>query len=279
VAAGDRAAELMPEQHLWGPREDFKGRFYTGSGAHFVSEIGYHGCPARRSLEAMMDREHLWPWQDNDQWLTHATRPHPAATGFDYRIPLMARQIAVLFETVPENLDDFVLASQISQAEAKKFFIEWFRAGKWRRTGILWWNLLDGWPIISDAVVDHFGRRKLAYHYIRRAQADVCAMVGEPVEGLHPVVVVNDTLQDAHLALTVRDLDTGRTLLEAGSPVGANDKAVAGRLAVSAKPAIWLLEWNCAGSRGQNHYLAGPRPFRLADYRRWLEQMGLGPDL
>src|SRR4029453_14881874 len=37
----------QPEQHLWGPRDDFKGPFYTRSLAHFASEIGYHGCPDR----------------------------------------------------------------------------------------------------------------------------------------------------------------------------------------------------------------------------------------
>ena len=44
------------------------------------------------------------------------------------------------------TLDDFIFASQVSQAEAKKFFIERLRIGKGRRTGILWWNLRDGWP-------------------------------------------------------------------------------------------------------------------------------------
>src|SRR5208283_3157017 len=32
--------EHSPEDHLWGPRDDFKGKFYTTSAAHFASEIG-----------------------------------------------------------------------------------------------------------------------------------------------------------------------------------------------------------------------------------------------
>lgn len=81
---------LSPEQHLWGPRDDFKGVFYTRSLAHFVSDIGYHGCPERRTLEQFLDPGNLWHWQDNEQWLTHVTRPLPEMTDFNYCIPLMA---------------------------------------------------------------------------------------------------------------------------------------------------------------------------------------------
>ena len=87
IAAGNDD-RLKPEDHLWGPRDDFKGRYYTSSPAHFASEIGYHGCPARESLAQMMDPEHLWPWQDNDQWLTHAVRPHAIVTGPQLSHPL-----------------------------------------------------------------------------------------------------------------------------------------------------------------------------------------------
>ena len=72
----------------------------------------------------------------------------------------MVNQIKTLFGGVPEDLTDFTFASQISQAEAMKFFIERFRLSKWRRTGIIWWNLIDGWPQISDAVVDYYYGKK-----------------------------------------------------------------------------------------------------------------------
>ncbi|MGI6459653.1 MAG: glycoside hydrolase family 2 protein [Candidatus Hydrogenedentales bacterium] len=79
----------------------------------------------------------------------------------------------------PSTLEAFVLASQIVQAEAKKYFIESTRQRKWRTSGILWWNLLDGWPQFSDAVVDYYFGKKLAYWYIRRVQPPVCVMLGD----------------------------------------------------------------------------------------------------
>ena len=278
VRRGNRP-ELQPEQHLWGPRDDFKGPFYTQSRAHFVSEIGYHGCPDRRSLEQFLDPEYVWPWQDNDQWLTHATRPHRDYTAWNYRIPLMAKQTAVLFAQVPDNLDDFVLASQVVQAEAKKFFIEWWRQGKGWRTGMLWWNLLDGWPIISDAIVDYYGRKKLAYGYIQRVQADVCAIVCEPRDGRHEVVVVNDTPRPAEGRVTVRDADTGTTLFKGDYCVDANGKTIAGNLSPVSVPSMWLITYTVGDRTLRNHYLTGPRPFNLRDYRRWLDALDLPPDV
>ena len=272
IKAGNRS-ENRPEDHLWGPRDDFKGKFYTSSPAHFVSETGYHGCPDRRSLEEMMEPAFLWPWQSNEQWLTHAVRPHPNLPDYNYRIPLMAKQTAVLFGSVPENLDDFILASQISQAEADKFFIELSRMRKWQRTGILWWNLRDGWPIISDAVVDYYGRKKLAYQYIKQVQTDVCAMCGEPENGRQPVVIVNDTLAEAGGQVVVRDLDSRKILFESDYQVGRNGREVVGFVPQAGKSTMWVIEWTLGNQKFHNHYLAGPRPFKLDDYKRWLKSL------
>ena len=55
------------------------------------------------------------------------------------------------------------------------------------------WNIRDGWPIISDAVVDWYFSRKMAYYYIRNVQRNVCAMITDNADGSHAVVVTNDT--------------------------------------------------------------------------------------
>ena len=273
IKAGNRS-ENRPEDHLWGwPRDDFKGKCYTSSAAHFVSETGYHGCPDRRSLEQMMEPGFVWPWQNNEQWLTHAVRPLPGENAYNYRIPLMAKQTEILFGSVPENLDDFILASQISQAEADKFFIELSRMRKWQRTGILWWNLRDGWPIISDAVVDYYNRKKLAYQYIKRVQTDVCAMCSEPEGGRQSLVIVNDTLAEASGHIVIRDADSHQTLFESNYHVDRNGRGNVGSIPQASKPAMWLIEWTVGDKKFQNHYLAGPRPFKLDDYKRWLKSL------
>ena len=267
---------LQPEQHLWGPRTDFKGPFYTTSLAHFASEIGYHGCPDRRTLEQFLDPGFVWPWQHNDQWITHATRPHPLVEDFNYRIQLMTNQITVLFDSVPDTLDDYILASQIIQAEAKKFFIEWFRQAKWRRTGILWWNLRDGWPIISDAIVDYYNRKKLAYEYIKRVQTDVCVLVSEPADNLHQICVVNDTPLLKKGSAVIRDATTGTVLFENTFTAMPNVVSVIGTIKQCFVSGMWLINSSIPGEVPmRNHYLVGNRPHRLLDYKIWLNALAI----
>ncbi len=111
------------------------------------------------------------------QWLVHNSERPLYKRGYD-RNELMAKQVAILFGKVPEGLDDFVFASQVSQAEAKKFFIEQFRMQKGKRTGLIWWNVIDGWPQISDAVVILLhAQAGLAHH--RAQPQDVQLMIDE----------------------------------------------------------------------------------------------------
>ena len=265
--------DMRTEDHLWGPRDDFKGKFYSTSNVHFVSEIGYHGCPARASLEKMMTPANLWPWQENDEWYTHAVRPQPNSTEYNYRIPLMANQISILFGDMPTNLDDFIFASQFSQAEANKYFIEHFRINKGRRNGILWWNVRDGWPQISDAIVDYYGERKLAYAVTKRIQQDVCVMLNEPVNEHHAVIAVNDTM--AETETTVRVLCGSRLLLEKTVRLAQNGKAEIGTVPCSDTAAFYRIEWVVNGREFRNHYAAGPRPFCLHTCREFYSNENL----
>ena len=42
---------------------------------------------------------------------------------------------------------------------------------------------MDGWPQFSDAIVDFYFNKKLAYYYIRRVPEPVGVMVDEPRTG------------------------------------------------------------------------------------------------
>ncbi len=277
--------KIMPEQHLWGPRDYYKSRFYAESTAHFASEMGYHGCPNVASIERFIDKDHLWPWKGNDQWRVHAADQVPGGGPFAGRIKLMADQVRELFGTEPSALAAFALASQVSQAEAKKFFIEMFRLAKWRRTGLIWWNLIDCWPQFSDAVVDYYGGKKLAYWYIRRAQAPVLLMVGEPEDWRCRVVAGNDSLQEAQGEFQVTDADAGTVLLEGRFRVPANSNALVGSLPAShSDHRLFLLRWKVtvasdgAGREQGSHYLLGKPPFALSQYKGWLPKIAALPD-
>ncbi len=268
--------DASPEMHLWGPRGYYKAPFYTRNRAKFVSEIGYHGCPSRGSLEKMMDPGYLYPWNEelewNEQWQAKAVISHPHSETSRERNNLMVNQVRSVFGEVPRDLDLFIAASQIVQAEAMKYFIEFWRMNKGDRNGILWWNLRDGWPVISDAVVDYYGNRKLAYRYIKRVQEDVCVMIGDPglVEDAphsgHPVVVVNDTRKEVQGSLTIREAGSGEEVFNSDFKVEGNGKSIEGYLPRPRETTLWLIGWRVDGEVYANHYLAYQPVINLDQY-------------
>jgi beta-mannosidase len=271
------AWQRTPEQHMWGPRGYYKAPFYTEHNANFIGEIGYHGCPNVSSLKRFLSPGALWPWEDNDEWLVHSVS-HWRDTGRrTYRIGLMANQVRALFGEVPQELGAFALASQATQAEAVKFFIESTRLRKWHTSGILWWNVLDGWPQFSDAVVDYYFAKKLAYHYIRRAQQPVCLVFGEPQDGASALVACNDTREEATVAYRVWQAGGGTAAEgEFGVPAGQNWQVA--RLPVpAAERGLYLIEWEVAGRRFGNHYVAGTAPLDFGEYREWLRAIAALP--
>lgn len=263
-----RGSRYLPEQHIWGPRDYYKSPFYVNTLAHFASEVGFHGCPSPESIKKFISEDKLWPWQGNDEWLVHAAMPEVNPEGpYAYRIQLMANQVRELFGKVPDTLEEFSLASQIAQAEAKKFLVEFFRTGKWRRTGIMWWNLIDGWPQFSDAVVDYYLDKKLAYYYIRRSQQPVCLMFREPADWRMTLVGCNETLRDAPVAYTVTNLGNGQVVAQGERVIPANGRVDVTGVAYSASvQTIYLIEWTHEGKVYKNHYLSGTPAFDLKTY-------------
>lgn len=277
----------LPEDHLWGPRGYYKDPYYTEATCLFASETGYHGMPCRESLEQMFSPENVYPWSDvaehiwKDAWLTKSVRESPAYGYVPKRNNLMVNQVQILFGEVPEDLDRFVLASQCVQAEAVKYFIERFRSAKFApRTGILWWNIKDGWPILSDAVVDWYFRQKRAFGAIRMAQEDVCVLIADAEKGKHPVVVVNDTREPKSGQIVIRDAESGKTVYKGSYEVAANGRSVVATLLERKGQGVWRIAYSVGRSGvygndpvNQNYYLYGNPPFSLDKYVQWTGEL------
>ena len=274
-AAGFRSmthGTSLVENHLWGPRDYFKSDFYSQNKAHFVSETGYHGCPSLESIRKFITPEKVWPYQNNSEWILHSSDQN----GNDYRVMLMDKQVRQLFGTVPTDPEDYILASQISQAEAKKYFIERMRVGRPKKTGIIWWNLLDGWPQMSDAVVDYYFAKKLAYGYIKRSQVPFCIIADEIANWKLRIFACNDTLQQKSGHFTVTDAETNEVLLSRDFTASENASICIGEIPVFySDHKMLLIRWNANGEAGYNHYLCGYPPFDLGWYKEFIEELGL----
>ena len=202
--------EVISEDHLWGPRDYFKGEFYSNAKPYFTSETGYHAMCGKES--AMKFLKKPWPIFDMDkvrmdedgkhifafeiptkEYMCHAVSvKDDLDSPFIYRIPLMYNQVITLFKNKIDNLDDFIEASQISQGEAMKYFIERMRKDYKRNGGIIWWNIKDGWPQPSDAIVDWYFSKKKSYYYIKNSQQRNLLMMNEEDGKLNLYCVSSD---------------------------------------------------------------------------------------
>ena len=189
----------------------------------------------------------------------------------------MARMLVDEFDgEVPSDLDRFIFASQSVQAEAMKYFIEIYRGNKFApKTGILWWNVRDGWPVISDAVTDYYFNKKLAYWFIRNVQKNVCLMVNDPVDGCYPLVAVNDTRVPASGKVSVKDIGSGEKIFEGEYTVGANSRGLVARLPQREGQGMLLITYTGPDGECRNHYLYGNAPFDLDWYGKMLRKTGI----
>jgi beta-mannosidase len=150
----------------------------------------------------------------------------------------------------------------LTQAEADKFFIERNRLGKWEHgSGIFFWNLIDGFPQFSDAVVDYYGDKKTAYHVIKRSFEPIALMCREPQNGKITLVGVNDTLGEASLCYRVTNVTHGEEVCQGTITLAANvNTALATFACDESRTTMYLIEWEMDGKCYRNHYLCGKAP-------------------
>lgn len=268
--------DILPEEHLWGPRDYFKGDFYINSKAHFASETGYHGAPAVESIKKFISEDKCWPILNDECYVHSACMELGDDALYAYRNPLMLNQVKVLFGKEPESLEEFVTLSQISQAEADKFFIERFRSGKWKRSGIIWWNLVDCWPQFSDAVVDYYYNKKLAYSFIKRSQQPVALMFKEPEKGELKLIAANEYPDKVNIRYTVKDMKTGETVMGSDADVNGLSNFVLGCIPYNENQVnYYYIEWQAEGSHGINHYISGKAPYDPREYTELMSRYSL----
>ena len=189
---------------------------------------------------------------------------------------LMEKQVRQLFGTVPTDPEQYILASQISQAEAKKYFIERIRVGRPNKTGVIWWNLLDGWPQMSDAVVDYYYEKKVAYDYIKRSQAPFTIAADELQSWNLTLYACNDTLHERRGHLVVKDALSDEILHECDFVAAVNTSTPIAKLPIYySEQKMLIFEWTADGENGFNHYLCGYPPISLELYVRAMKKYNL----
>lgn len=276
AAKGQVFGEKLSQDHLWGPRARyFKHPYWTNSVTTFVSETGVHGCPNYESLKRMMSPSGLYPWPDradktkfNAEWNCKAVCSYPDQN-LDGRNALMTAQVKAYFGAVPDDLAEFAELSQIYQAEALKCWAGTYRCRQGRTWGMLWWNLRDGWPIISDGLVDFYYGRKKAYDALKLVnQPQYVQLCDGLIRGLY---AVNGRLSPVKGRVKASDVDSGKVFFDAQVELKANSSR---RLMPSPElpgQGAMVIEYDFEGVALRNVCIYGEPPFAASQIRKWLE--------
>ncbi|MBQ3547807.1 MAG: hypothetical protein IJA44_04975 [Clostridia bacterium] len=239
----------------------------------YITSYMYEKGERPQVIGSNMVEDHLWGPRDYFKSEFYSTNKARFVSETGYHGCASLESIKKFI--TPDNIDDYILASQISQAEAKKYFIERMRVGRPDKAGIIWWNLLDGWPQMSDAVVDYYFNKKLAYHYIKRSQAPFAIISDEFDNGVLPIYACNDTLKTKSVELVIRDITDNKILFENSFTVGENQSLKIVDLPIDInKNRFLIFEWSADGEKGWNHYLCGNPPIDFNEYLTVLQKFG-----
>ncbi|MBQ8356179.1 MAG: hypothetical protein IJX39_00055 [Clostridia bacterium] len=172
------------------------------------------------------------------------------------------------------EFDDYTLALNLVCAEVFKDVIEYGRATRPQKTGVLWWSLIDMWPMLFNySVIDWEYNRKLPYYWIRQSQQDVLLMaVCTEKESAPTLYVANDTLQKADFSYTVtayNDRCESREIACGEWSQAANSAAPILTLDRPAAPELWVIRWRMGEKQLVNHFFTAFAPFDV--YARWTE--------
>lgn len=292
IYAEEHPKEPLSEDHLWGPRDYFKGEFYNNATCYFTSETGYHALNNLSSLEKFIKKP--WPLFINEKpvkleisrQLSDANLPtkeylcHGTSIVDDYNAPyayrtlLMANQVATLFTNEIDNINDFIMASQISQAEAMKFFIERMRKDYSRNGGIIWWNIMDGWPQVSDAVADYYFGKKLAYDYIKRSQLDTLFMLNEDKDGLNLYCVNNKNVSE-EFEYEIFEAKTGKVIDKGNVKTKKRDSFIVKTIKAEPKTILIIKFEDKKGNEFINHFHTNIIDIDLFDYVETMKKYNL----
>ena len=212
VYYNDPARGVMHVWDAWNERDYSAYRDYA---ARFVSEFGWQGPPAWRTLADAVHDEPLRP--DSPGTLHH----QKASDGNGK----LARGLAPHFAE-PSGMTDWHFAMQLNQARAIRYGIEHFRSLQPLNMGTILWQLNDCWPVTSWAVVDGAERLKPAWYALRAAYAPRLLTIQPREDGLE-LFAIDDSAAGWAPDVTIRRLDVDGAVLAAQTLTLATDGLVA----------------------------------------------------
>jgi len=195
----DPNSEEQGDRHnwnVWSAWNDMEK--YLEDRGRFISEFGFQSLPHRDTVASFAGEEYDSLTLADDAFTAHQKQ--------DYLGNVRLLRYLLYYLTIPRDMNDFIYATQVMQAEALKTAVEHWRSRKFLTAGSLVWQFNDCWPVISWSVLDYFQRPKAAWYFARRFFAPLLISLERDGDDIC-CAVVNDSMEEVRgeIVLEVRD--------------------------------------------------------------------------
>lgn len=137
---------------------------YREFDSRFMSEFGFESFPSLKTINSFCPPEEQSIYSKIME--NHQKNQAGNKKIFDY----MEQRF-----TVPKDFSKQVILSQLTQAEAMEYGVEYWRRNRndFHCMGALYWQLNDCWPVASWSSLDYFGRWKALHYFAKRFYSPV----------------------------------------------------------------------------------------------------------
>ncbi len=198
---------------------------FTDFDFKFLSEFGIIGAMNLESAKKCISEDALRP--DSAEWLHH--------TNTSSNHELVDIFVKKYFDVKDDiSLQDYILKSQVLQAEMMRHVYDELRSRKFRCSGILLWTLSDSYGIHNWSVIDYYLSKRPVYYYMRRSLTPInVSFMGYEVQTFDgmagyktyyqgqvkpiEILVTNDMLTDKEVTVEYKVLTFDGQELKSGS--------------------------------------------------------------
>lgn len=234
---------------------------YKKDFALFSSEFGMHASANRYTLEKYIPAGEFY-WNSSEMAYRNKDTNH-----------LKGILLMEGYTGIPQDIEQYMNYSMLTQAEGLKYGIEHYRRIKRRNGGALVWQLNDSWPGTSWSMVDYELLPKASFYYAKTFFHPVLLSVDhEPGEALK-LWVVNDTLDNLSGSVQLRVIDFAGKVVYTGefdAQVPVNGAVQIGELAeaevlggAEANSVVVQLRARGFDAPDNHYYLRDPKDLRL----------------
>ncbi|MDF2588322.1 MAG: beta-mannosidase [Anaerocolumna sp.] len=203
------------DQHIWHftHRPNYEHYMdlwrFTDFNLKFLSEFGIIGAMSLTSIKKCISPE--YQDVDSEVWFHHCN------SSSEHKLLNMV--VEKYFGDYHQfTLEEYVLRSQVIQAEIIRHIYDEFRARKFVCSGLLFWTLGDSYGINNWSIIDYYMDEKPIYYYLRRSMSPItCAIRGYEVQNFEGMLqyrnhflgepepltlwAINDTLTDVEIKM------------------------------------------------------------------------------